>query len=136
MQSTIKSNSVYLSEWMIEFAKEIAGRLVMSQDPGKSVQGLRNAYNITQKDLSELLELRRETLSRIENGRINPSSGFVCSIAKVFTLIEAGKVQCEKRGGIQIPFFNRMSKDFGVSQEKSDAILKIAMDSYNKGEKP
>ncbi|MDY6965449.1 MAG: helix-turn-helix transcriptional regulator [Halobacteriota archaeon] len=116
---------------MRNFAKGIAGDIVMSQNPGNDIRKLRTKYGVTQKELSAILELSRETVSRIENGKMPPSFEFVHTLANTFTLIEAGRAQCTKKD-LQIPFFNRLSKEFGFSREKSDEILKIAIEGYTK----
>lgn len=104
----------------------------MSQEPGNRIRGLRKKYGMTQKELSDLLDLSRETLSRIENGKMPPSFVSVHNCSNIFTLIEVGRTRYANNGGIQIPFFSRLSKEFGFSRETSDLILKIAIEGYTK----
>ena len=127
----IEAETMYVPEWMRGLAKDIAGDIVMSKNPGDSIQELRKKYGVTQKEISDLSGLSRETVSRIENGNKHPSFESVRALANIFTLIEAGRVQCTKKD-LQIPFFNRLSKEFGVSREKSDKIIKIAIEGYSK----
>jgi transcriptional regulator with XRE-family HTH domain len=83
----------------------VGGRIISSNRAREEIRHARLALGITQEELAALLGLRRETISRIENGAINPTFDFIkkfCSavaIARVVrdlraledTLLLAGK---------------------------------------------
>ena len=122
---------LYVPDWMGQFSRDTAGEIVMSQNPGEYISRLRDKYRITQREISELSGLSRETISRIENGKKLPSIESVRALTNLFTLIEAARVQCTHKD-LQIPFFKRLCKEFGFSVQAADEVLKIAMEGYSK----
>lgn len=48
------------------------------------ISQLRNSKNMDQLELAERVNVRRETISRLENGKYNPSLKLAMDIAKVF----------------------------------------------------
>ncbi|GBE54667.1 DNA-binding transcriptional repressor PuuR [archaeon BMS3Bbin15] len=56
-----------------ESVQEIGGEIVASEIPGRTIKELRESMGVTQEEIGKLLGLRRETISRIENGNISPS---------------------------------------------------------------
>ncbi|KLI75887.1 MULTISPECIES: helix-turn-helix transcriptional regulator [Lacticaseibacillus] len=50
------------------------------------IEALRNQRQLTQQDLADLLEVSRQTVSSLENGRYNPSLGLAFKISRVFDL--------------------------------------------------
>lgn len=44
----------------------------------------RKEMNLQQAELAELVEVRRETIGKLENGKYNPSLKLAMDIAKVF----------------------------------------------------
>ena len=50
------------------------------------IETLRNQHQLTQQDLADLLEVSRQTISSLENGRYNPSLGLAFKISRVFNL--------------------------------------------------
>ncbi|WLV79469.1 helix-turn-helix transcriptional regulator [Lacticaseibacillus parahuelsenbergensis] len=50
------------------------------------IEALRNQHQLTQQDLADLLEVSRQTVSSLENGRYNPSLGLAFKISRVFDL--------------------------------------------------
>ncbi|MDD2777715.1 MAG: helix-turn-helix transcriptional regulator [Methanocellales archaeon] len=118
---------MYTPEWLTKFAQDIAGNIVMSSEPGSAIQVYRKNYCITQKELGQLLNLRRETISRIENGKVNSTLKFIQNFVGVLAIAEATKAYC-KVNEIEFPFFERISKEFGISSDKLDQILGIALE--------
>lgn len=47
----------------------------------------REKKNITQKELAEIVNVRRETIVNLENGKYNPSLKLGMEIAKVFDVM-------------------------------------------------
>ncbi len=56
-----------------ESVQEIGGKIVASEVPGRTIKELRESMGVTQEEIGKLLGLRRETISRMENGNISPS---------------------------------------------------------------
>jgi len=53
------------------------------------IRELRAKYNLTQAELAEKVNIRRETIAHLENGKYNPSLKLAYDISKVFeTTIE------------------------------------------------
>ena len=53
------------------------------------IQAFREKQNMTQKELADKVNVRRETIVRLEKGKYNPSLKLAADIAKVFnTAIE------------------------------------------------
>ncbi|APR02826.1 helix-turn-helix family protein (plasmid) [Clostridium botulinum] len=48
------------------------------------IHELRKEFNLKQEDLAKLVNVRRETIGNLENGRYNPSLKLGMDIAKVF----------------------------------------------------
>jgi transcriptional regulator with XRE-family HTH domain len=77
------------------YVQEIGGRIISSEDPCTDIRKTRTSLGITQEELGTLMNLRRETISRIENGSINPTFEFVkrfsktAAIAKVVRDLQA-----------------------------------------------
>lgn len=118
---------MYTPEWLTKFAQDIAGNIVMSTEHGSAIQAYRKKYGITQKELGQLLDLRRETISRIENGKINSTVNFIQNFVGALAIAEATKAYC-KGNEIEFPFFERIAKEFGISSAKLDQILGIALE--------
>ena len=47
------------------------------------IKEIRNKYNMSQGELASLINVRRETIGRLENGQYNPSLKLAMDIAKV-----------------------------------------------------
>jgi DNA-binding XRE family transcriptional regulator len=69
-----------------EFQTELAGRLVLLDEPGHEVKQLREKYGFTQDFLARLVDLRRESLSRIESNSVGLSIEFVRAFTRVITM--------------------------------------------------
>ncbi len=118
---------MYTPEWLTKFAQDIAGNIVMSKEHGSAIQAYRKNYGITQKELGQLLELRRESISRIENGKVNSTVNFIQNFVGALAIAEATKAYC-KGNEIEFPFLERIAKEFGISSAKLDQILGIALE--------
>lgn len=51
-----------------------------------SLADYRREKNMTQRELAELVDVRRETIMRLEKGRYNPSLRLAMDLAEVFGL--------------------------------------------------
>lgn len=77
---------MYLPSNLRDFQVELAGKLAVAESPGQEVKGLRERYGFTQEWLAPLLELRRESLSRIESNHVSLSLSFIQRFTRVMTL--------------------------------------------------
>ncbi len=66
-----------LDEEYIKYLQELGGRLIYSENPSEDIRRTRMTVGATQEEVSRLMNLRRETISRIENGFIKPTFVFV-----------------------------------------------------------
>ncbi len=69
--------------------QEVAGEIVASDSPGEKIRELRESMGITQQEMGVLLGLRRETISRIENGNIKPSFTFLQKFSRSIAALKA-----------------------------------------------
>lgn len=51
-----------------------------------NLESIRKSRGITQEDLAEILEVSRQTIGSLENGRYNPSIILAFKIAKFFNM--------------------------------------------------
>ena len=53
---------------------------------GKFIAECRKKKNMTQQELADLVNVRRETIVRLENGNYNPTLSLAVDIARVFEI--------------------------------------------------
>lgn len=93
-------------------AKNIAGEIILSTDPGSTIRKWREIFGINQRDLAQKLSISPSVVSDYESGRRkSPGSGFVKKIVEKLIEMDMGS------GGKTI-------KKFSVELE-SEAILDI-----------
>lgn len=118
-----------------DYIKELAGEIIISENKGKKIKELREAFGITQEKIAKLLNLRRETISRIESGAIMPSLKFIENFCRIMGEIKAFRefsAVCEKNSK-PIGFANVMFKaSFPEREEEIEEIIEIATESYEK----
>ena len=73
---------IYTPEWLISFKKEAAAEILLTQNSGEIIREYRKRYYMSQKELGELMDLRRESILRIENGNVTPTLDFVKKFIK------------------------------------------------------
>lgn len=78
-----------VEEEYLKYVGNVSGRIISSENPMEDIKKTRSALGITQEEIGKLVKLRRETISRIENGIINPTFEFVKKFSKT---IAAAKV--------------------------------------------
>lgn len=120
---------MYTPNWLVKFAQHIAGTIVISSEVGTTIQMYRKKYGMAQRQVADLLNLRRETISRIERGVTNPTIHFVQSLTGVLTMIEAIRASMAHSHEIEFPLLKRIAREFGIQPEKVDMILSIALES-------
>ncbi|PTD94024.1 hypothetical protein C9439_04805 [archaeon SCG-AAA382B04] len=139
MGPKITEKSFYLPDWLKNYAKEVAGSIMLSKNHGKTVKEYREKTGLTQEELSKILDLARETISRIENGKMKPNYDFVRKLTEVIVLSEAirssiAKKESEK-GGIGIPYLERIANELELSKEEFEKIVLSSLNSYQKRKK-
>ncbi len=120
---------MYTPDWLVKFAQHIAGTIVISSEVGTTIQTYRKKYGMTQRQVANLLNLRRETISRIERGMTNPTIHFVQNLTGVLTMIEVIRASRAHGHEIEFPLLKRIAREFGIQPEKVDMILNIALKS-------
>lgn len=72
----------HVEEEFERYVKGFGGRIVSSNNPSLVIKKERSSFGITQEEMAGLMGLRRETISRIENGVINPTLDFVIRFSR------------------------------------------------------
>ncbi len=123
---------LYTPDWLISFEKDVAADIILDNEPGKVIREYRKRYGISQTELGELMNLRRESISRIENGSVAPTFDFVKSFISTMALIEAIRVERAQDKKIDVHFLENIVKESGLSLEKLPFMLKVAVESYDR----
>lgn len=126
---------MYAPDWVLETARAIAGDIVNAPNRGAIIQSYRSRMDITQEELSEIMQLRRETISRIENDKVTPTLAFIHRFSGIATLMEAVKSFRSTHSAIEYPYFIRVGVELGVPQEKITAIVDTAVQNYERKRK-
>lgn len=86
-----------------ELAKQIAGEIVLSDDPGATIRKWRTDFDVTQTDLADELGVSSSVVSDYESGRrSSPGTGMVEGIVAALLRID------ERRGGDRIRQYARI----------------------------
>ncbi len=123
---------LYAPEWLVSFEKEAASEIILNQDTGEVIREYRTRYGMSQKQLGALMDLRRESISRIENGSVTPTLGFIKKFINAVSLIEAIRVERAQHKEIDVHFLENLAKELGFSREELTGIIKVAVESYDK----
>ncbi len=126
---------MYAPEWIIDKAKVIAGEIVNSQDRGAIIQIHRGKMDLTQEELSRIMRLRRETISRIEHGKVTPTLSFIHTFSGIATLMEAVKSYRSMNRAVEYLYFIRIGAELGVPQDNVVSIVDTAIMNYEKKRK-
>ncbi len=132
MNMKITSKPLYMPEWLFSFEKDVAADIILSGEAGEVIREYRKRYGISQEELGKLMNLRRESISRIENGNVTPTFDFVKRFIKAMALIEAIRAERAQHDKVNVYFLENMGKELGFSREKLPFVLKIAVESYDK----
>jgi putative transcriptional regulator len=90
--------------------EKIAGEIVFSENPGKTIKKWRISFNVSQSDLAEAIGVSSSVISDYENGR-RKSPG----LAVIKRIVEALLDIDEKRGGETIKAYERILRaDFSM----------------------
>ena len=123
---------LYTPDWLVSFQKEIAGGLFLTPDTGEVICEYRKRYGMSQEEFGELMELRRESISRIENGSVTPTFDFAKKFINAMALIEAIRVERAQHKEIDVYFLENLAKELGFDRKKLEFMLKVAVESYDK----
>ncbi len=123
-----------------KYKKDIGSNILFAPAPGGIVKEIRKSIEVSQEDLAGLMELRRETISRIETGAITPTTTFIrkfakfASIIKVFRDMNALKDAGSPERAVPLnPTFIRTH--FSLSTGELDSLMQMGNASYNKTKK-
>lgn len=131
MKSTSNSH-LCVPDWLLSFEKEVAGELFLASCPGDVIRDYRMRYDMSQEELGELMDLRRESISRIENGSVTPTLNFIKTFIKAAAVIEAVRVERAQHKEIDMHFLGNIAKELGFTKENLEFLLKVAVESYDK----
>lgn len=123
---------LYTPEWLVSLQKDVAGEILLNQEPGIAIREYRKRYDMSQEELGELMNLRRESISRIENESVTPTFDFVKKFINAVALIEAIRVERAQRKEIDVYFLENLAKELGFTREIAMCLLKVAVKSYDK----
>ena len=123
---------MYTPEWIQSQANDIAGDIVNSTARGSLIQAYRSRHGLTQDELGQILRLRRETISRIENGRVTPTLAFIHVFSGVMALMEAVKAFRSLNKSVEYPYFSRIGVELGVPVDRIASIIDLAQQSYER----
>jgi transcriptional regulator with XRE-family HTH domain len=132
----LTTHETLLPSALREFQTELAGRLVLLDEPGAEVKALREKYGFTQEFLARLLGLRRESLSRVESGAVGLSLDFVRGFARVITLARGVRehiAYAEARGNTPDErTFEMLAMTLRIEPAAKEEIVLASMVSYEK----
>ncbi len=121
------------------YLKEVGGRIISVDDTSKAIKDTRKSVNITQIELGQMLGRRRETISRIENGSIQPTSRFLKEFTKtvgalkvIRDLFALDEVYRLKGQTINPPSFVFLRSCLNISSKNLELIFDIGGRRYQK----
>ena len=120
------------------YIKDVGGAIISSENSNREIKNIRTSLNIRQEDLGTLLGLRRETISRIENGSICPTFAFVrkfselTALTKVIRDLEALSEIKMRGGDIDLSNLKLLLFRLNVSVDDLALISKLSEKGYQK----
>ena len=119
--------------------REMGGELIASKDPCRDIRKRRVSIGMTQEELGKLVDLRRETISRIENGSISATIAFIrkfvktVAVAKVVRDLHALSEVRRMEGKEITPLPpNILRLSLGISLDELNEIKTIGVRGYQK----
>ncbi len=131
----MEGSHMYAPEWMFDNAKIVAGEIVNSQDRGTIIQMHRGKMDLTQEELSRIMRLRRETISRIEHGKVTPTLAFIHTFSGIATLMEAVRSYRSMNRAVEYLYFIRIGAELGVPRDYVVSIVDTAVKNYDRKRK-
>ncbi len=120
---------LYTPEWLVSFEKEAASDIVLNQDTGEVICEYRTRYGMSQEKLGALMNLRRESISRIENGSVTPTLVFIKKFINAVSLIEAIRVERAQHKEIDVYFLENLIKGTWFLPGELTGIIKVVVES-------
>ena len=128
-----------VEEEYCKYLKQLGGRIISSDKPIGEIREARVSMGITQDELGRLMGVRRETISRIETGAINPTFTFInkfcrtITVAKIVRDFQAIR-EVYKLDGKDVPSISRgiLKPYFDIPAGELDVIFKIGVRGYQK----
>lgn len=122
-----------------EFQTELAGRLALHDAPGGEVKALRERYGFTQDWLAPLLDLRRESLSRVESGHVALTIKFIQRFTRIVTLARAVREHlafAEARDNrADENYLDMLAVSLRIDKATADEVILASMMSYERKRK-
>jgi len=121
-----------MSNRLSQIAAEVAGWIVVAEQPGREIKHYRSSLGITQQEMAQLLGVRRETLSRIENGSITPSFNFLRNFSRKVAAIKLIRELIAKtEASLSEPLTPwKLRLYLGLEGEEVEKLLKVGKNSY------
>lgn len=123
-----------MSEGIEGRAVELAGQVVVSDQPGQVIRSSREHHGFTQAWLAPRLGVRRESLSRIESGRSSPTLRVVDRFARVVALARhVREVTARSETGPSLPSpdrFEAAGRTLDLTREETLEIAEEAIEGY------
>ncbi|MEE8400919.1 MAG: helix-turn-helix transcriptional regulator [Candidatus Hydrothermarchaeaceae archaeon] len=116
------------------YMRDTGGAVLSSENPSLKIKCIRNSLSIRQEDVGTLLGLRRETVSRIENGAICPTFTFVRKFSELVALAKVMR-DLEALNEIKImnlPNLKLLLLRLNVSSDNLNLISKLSEKGYQK----
>ena len=119
-----------------EFQHELAGRLALHEAPGPDMQALREKHGFTQEQLATLLGLRRESLSRIESGRVALTLPVLQRFARLLTLAKGVRehlASADARGiAPDERHLDTLAQALHVEKDAADEVVLVSTMAYDR----
>ena len=121
-----------VEKYFKDYVRELGLKIFLSKNVGYELKNIRKQLGLTQKDVADFMDLRRETISRIENGSINPTFDYIkkfvifIALVKVFRDLSA----LEEMGIFLSPNVLRVS--FNISVCDLEKASELGMKTYQR----
>lgn len=109
------------------------------EDPGAEMQALRERHGFTQEQLAALLDLRRESLSRIEGGKVALTLPILRRFTRIITLARGVREHlawAEARGNIPDErHLDDIAQGLMLDKATADEVVLSSMMAYERKRK-
>lgn len=130
------SHDLLLPSSLREFQVDLAGRLAMLDQPGPELRSLRERYGFTQDFLARVLGLRRESVSRLESGKVSLTLPMLQRFTRVVTLARGVREHlawAETRGNLPDErHLDTLAQSLRLGKEAADEVVLASMMSYDR----
>ena len=130
------SHDLLLPSSLREFQVELAGRLAMLDQPGPELKSLREKYGFTQDFLANVLGLRRESVSRIESGRVALTLPILQRFTRIVTLARGVREHlawAEARENLPDErHLDMLAQSLRLDKQAADEVVLASMMSYDR----